>query len=331
MNFETFKKKYQKVSVEHYPHSITEEPVVSVCVQTYQHADYIVDCLEGILMQETDFSFAILLGEDASTDGTRDICIKYAKKYPENIKLFLHDRENNIEIGGQPTGRFNFLYNLYSARGKYIALCDGDDYWTDPQKLQKQVGFLENDEDYVGCFSNFMIVDRNSNVLKKKGLLKKKQRDLDISSILEFQSPKTLTTVFRRKVLPTQYCNEYRKVFNFDTFLFSLLARENPFKYLDFTSGAYREHSEGIWSENNEILQNEKQLHTFMLMKNVFDDDHEQLAISRRILRKRLKLIPLYIKKGHFIKALRFAKKVYSSSEEVSVYRILRSVFEKLI
>ena len=142
MSLEEFKSKYEKVPVEHYPTKVPEEPLVSVCVQTYQHVDYIEDCLEGILMQETSFSYEILLGEDASTDSTRNICIEYAERYPDKIRLFLHSRENNIEIGGQPTGRFNYLYNLYNANGKYIALCEGDDYWTDSLKLQKFLNFF---------------------------------------------------------------------------------------------------------------------------------------------------------------------------------------------
>ena len=111
MTFEEFNDKYQKVPVEEYPNSVSTKPTVSVCVQTYQHTHFIRDCLEGILMQETDFPFEILLGEDASTDGTREICIEYADKYPDKIRLFLHHRENNISIGGSPTGRFNFMFN----------------------------------------------------------------------------------------------------------------------------------------------------------------------------------------------------------------------------
>jgi len=136
-------KKYQKVPVREYSNQVNKKPVVSVCVQTYQHVNYIKDCLDGILMQKTTFPSEILLGEDASTDGTREVCIEYAEKYPKKIRLFLHHRKNNIKINGSPTGRFNFLYNLYSARGKYIAICEGDDYWTDPYKLQKQVDFLD--------------------------------------------------------------------------------------------------------------------------------------------------------------------------------------------
>ena len=124
--------------------TLLEFPLVSICVQTYQHAPYIAECLEGLLKQKTTFPYEIILGEDESNDGTRDICKAYAKKYPEIIRLFLRRREDVIYINGNATGRYNFIQNLRTARGKYIALCEGDDYWTDPLKLQKQVIFLEN-------------------------------------------------------------------------------------------------------------------------------------------------------------------------------------------
>ncbi len=167
MNFEAFKAKYQKVPVVHYPHSVGGGPMVSVCVQTYQHASFIRECLDGILMQQTDFPFEILLGEDESNDGTREICIEYAKKYPDKIRLFLHSRANNIAINGKPTGRFNFVNNLFSANGKYIALCEGDDYWIDPLKLQKQVDFLEANPEFSICFHWVKILWENEKILKE--------------------------------------------------------------------------------------------------------------------------------------------------------------------
>lgn len=151
MTFEEFKVKFEKVPVGVFPNQVPGDPVVSVCVQTYQHINYIKECLDGILVQQTDFPFEILLGEDNSSDGTREICIEYAQKYPDKIRLFLHHRENNIKINGRYTGRFNFLYNLYNSRGEYIAICEGDDYWTDPLKLQKQVDEMENNLDINIC------------------------------------------------------------------------------------------------------------------------------------------------------------------------------------
>jgi glycosyltransferase involved in cell wall biosynthesis len=85
-----------------------------------------------------------LIGDDESTDGTREICIEYAKKNPEKIKLFLHKRKNNIEILGRPCGIFQYIYNMLHTRGKYIAVCSGDDVWTDASKLQKQYNFLSS-------------------------------------------------------------------------------------------------------------------------------------------------------------------------------------------
>jgi glycosyltransferase involved in cell wall biosynthesis len=118
-------------------------------VLTYNHIDYIRDCIEGILIQNVDFPIEIIIGEDESSDGTRNICIEYAKKYSGKIRLFLHSRKNVIKINKKPTGRFNFLYSLSKARGKYIAYCEGDDYWTHPLKLQKQVDFLQKNPDFV--------------------------------------------------------------------------------------------------------------------------------------------------------------------------------------
>ena len=136
-----------------------EGPKVSVVVTTYNHRDYISECLEGILMQQTTFPFEIILGEDASTDGTREVCKAYAEKYSDIIRLFLRSRGDVIYIEGHPTGRSNFMESLKVSKGKYIALCEGDDYWTDPLKLQKQVDFLEAHPDYALCFHRAQLLN----------------------------------------------------------------------------------------------------------------------------------------------------------------------------
>lgn len=140
------------------------EPLVSVTVATYQHAHFIKECLDGILMQKTDFYFEVILGEDGSTDGTQEICKEYAEKYPDKIRLFIRDRKLSQFINQDgSTSRFNAIWNRMSARGKYIAWCEGDDYWTDPLKLQKQVDFLEAHPDYYAVAHNCIVVDKNSN------------------------------------------------------------------------------------------------------------------------------------------------------------------------
>lgn len=158
MDFSSFKKQFQKVAVNEWCNSVPLHPKVSVLVQTYNHEDYIRECLDSILSQKVDFEYEILLGEDESNDSTREICIEYANRFPGIIRLFLHSRKNNIKLMGKPTGRFNLCYNLYSARGEYIALCEGDDFWTEELKLQKQVSFLEANKDFTMCFHKVSIV-----------------------------------------------------------------------------------------------------------------------------------------------------------------------------
>ncbi|MBM4334043.1 MAG: glycosyltransferase [Deltaproteobacteria bacterium] len=117
-------------------------PLVSVTVVTYQHANYIRECLDGILSQQTDISYEIIIGEDGSTDGTREICMEYAKKDPDKIRLFLRNRNHSHYISENKSVMFNSPWTFMSARGKYIAICEGDDYWIDPCKLEKQLAFM---------------------------------------------------------------------------------------------------------------------------------------------------------------------------------------------
>ncbi len=139
----------EKQKVIEYANQTDLNPTVSVCITTFNHYQFIKMALDSVLKQKTNFEFEILLSEDDSNDGTREICIEYAKKYPSKIKLFLHSRENNITINNKPTGRFPFIWNLQKAKGKYIALLDGDDYWTNPLKLQKQIDFMESNPEVV--------------------------------------------------------------------------------------------------------------------------------------------------------------------------------------
>lgn len=123
------------------PHSCPEKPTVSVIVPTYNHEDYINECIDGILMQE-DCDFEAIIIEDESSDQTREICIARQRERPDRLRLILNHRENNIHIHGRPTGRFSVLYALERCRGGYIALCEGDDYWIDARKLHIQAEAL---------------------------------------------------------------------------------------------------------------------------------------------------------------------------------------------
>ena len=126
---------------------------LSVGILTYNQEKYIRQCLDSVLMQKVDFDYEIVVGDDASTDGTQDILRDYAKHYPGKFVLLLGEKNEGISM--------NYKKVLTACKGEYVALCEGDDYWTDMTKLQKQVDFLENHPDYgfVGSYSTLLFPD----------------------------------------------------------------------------------------------------------------------------------------------------------------------------
>ena len=175
-------------------------PLVTVTVTTYQHADYIKECLDGILMQKTNFPFEVIVGEDGSVDGTQEICKEYAERYPDKIRLFIRDRKLSqyVDENGKVT-RFNGIWNRMSARGKYIAWCEGDDYWIDPSKLQKQVDFLESHPECSMCFHNAKVISYNG---KGEDLYNHlREKEYTANDIVRKWSVPTASVVYRRKYL----------------------------------------------------------------------------------------------------------------------------------
>lgn len=219
------------------------KPLVSISVKTYQHVDFISDCIDGILMQETNFNYEILLGEDDSDDGTREICIEYAKRYPDKIRLFLHHRSNVIYINGSPTGRFNSIYNYIKARGKYIALCEGDDCWTNPYKLQKQIDFLERNDDFAmtshAVKTIYLGVEENHPFGKPKQIT-----SFEDLIIMKHFIP-TLSIVFRKKLIE-DLPDWYQESWVGDIPLALLLTMYGKNYYFHEIMGLKRKHSSGI-------------------------------------------------------------------------------------
>lgn len=130
------------------------EPMVSICCAAYNHAPYIAQALDSFLAQETDFGVEILVHDDASTDGTQEILRAYARRHP-GVVLPLFERENQYSRGVAIDPTFNYP----RARGKYIALCEGDDFWVDPLKLRRQVAYMEAHPECTFCFTNGYIQD----------------------------------------------------------------------------------------------------------------------------------------------------------------------------
>lgn len=135
------------------------QPKVSVILITYNHCEYIVQALESVLAQQTDFPMEILIGDDASTDGTSEIIRRYQAQYPELIRADI--RTENVGATQ------NAYLLLQKARGEYLASLEGDDYWTDPLKLQKQADLLDSHPEWIGCTHRIACVDRDGNPTEK--------------------------------------------------------------------------------------------------------------------------------------------------------------------
>jgi glycosyltransferase involved in cell wall biosynthesis len=277
-------------------------PLVSVCVQTYQHARFIAQCLESILIQQTNFHFEIIVGEDESSDGTREICKQYAEKYPEKIRLFLRSRKNVIYINNRPTGRFNFVENLKAAKGKYVALCEGDDYWSDASKLQKQVDILQNNPRFSMAFHNTSLVDTNGTMLTEYYIGPKKRIDRTFREVFLGKIP-TATVMFRRDLI-NEFPKEFYKVLNADTFLFALLTQYGDAKYInEIKPSVYRIHAGGIWSSQSQIEKHFHALNTLENLLTVLKSEYKETIRYYQLIRI-YKITSLYIQHSYSLKKI---------------------------
>lgn len=147
------------IDYEYIKSSNNDEVCVSVLVLVYNHELYLRQAMDSILMQKTQYSYKIIVGEDCSTDNSRDILMEYYKRYPDKIELILY--KNNV--GAER----NWVEVAKACTGEYIAYLEGDDYWTDSLKLEKQISFLKKNKQYIGTAHNIRCVDKNGNFLHR--------------------------------------------------------------------------------------------------------------------------------------------------------------------
>ena len=226
---------------------VSNEIVVSICCITYNHAPYIRQCLDGFMMQQTDFAFEVLIHDDASTDGTTEIIKEYEVRYPDVIKP-IYEEENQWVKGRRGSAVFNFP----RARGKYIAMCEGDDYWTDPLKLQKQVNLLNKHIDVVLCSHLFATVVGGAigDSINRYW----QNRKFNLKDIMHGEWPlQTATIMFRKEALNSVVLTQYDALS--DTILVYLLLKEGYGYVMPDIMSIYRESSQGIWSSLDDCAQ----------------------------------------------------------------------------
>lgn len=246
------------------------ELLVSVCCITYNHAPYIRQCLDGFLMQKTNFKYEIIIHDDCSTDGTTDVVREYADKYPNIIVPIIQDV--NQYQNGNTSILASFLYP--KVRGKYIAICEGDDYWIDPLKLQKQVDLLEKNLDVGLCFTDFNRLFQNKNKIETN-LLKSNPKDFPSSfkSLDEWLLLKAyvgpMTWCYRRDTI-----NMFPTVNSLDGsfVLFShFLANSKVICMKNETTAVYRHHDGGVSHQNSELKIYERTRNLFTTQLKLAD------------------------------------------------------------
>ena len=241
-------------------------PLLSIACTTYNHVNFIELSLRGFLIQRTTFPFEIVVHDDASTDGTTQILNQYRELYPKIIRLVVQE-QNQYSRGQKP-----FAYIYPELRGQYIAICEGDDYWTDPKKLEKQVTFLERNPEYVISGHDACVIDEKGNVIRQFKLAKSSRRDY---SGLEMQTGiadiLSLSRVFRRVLKDDEALAERSLVKNGDSFLISLLGQHGASHFhFDIEPAVYRVHPGGVWSVLSRKSRAQAQATTWLLISNYY-------------------------------------------------------------
>lgn len=218
--------------------------LVSIRCLVYNHEPFLRQCLDGFVMQKTNFRFEAIVHDDASTDGSAAIIREYAEKYPDIIKP-IYETENRYSKHDGSLGR---IINA-ACRGKYIAMCEGDDYWIDPLKLQKQVDILEHHKNVYLVYTGFDTVDESSNLINRPlydDFMKKSKSGDIFRALLHGNFILTLTICYRKEVL-VQYEKNNVKL---DYSLFLQAASMGDVVYLPSKSGCYRLNRKGAMSTN---------------------------------------------------------------------------------
>jgi glycosyltransferase involved in cell wall biosynthesis len=284
-------------------------PKVSICCITYNHEQFISQALDSFLMQETDFPYEIVIGDDCSTDNTPRIIEQYRQKYPDIIRVLERKKNLGSEI--------NFVKTIEACHGEYVALCDGDDYWIAPNKLAKQSSFLDSNGAFNFCCHRSLYYDMNSDETASQYVDIFDNIHLKEITIENFLNPFIIPTnsiLFRNlnTLIPAPFNKEGIK----DIFLFSLLLKEAKGICFKEEMSVYRIHSTGIWSTISTLDKLKSNFYTAKKMFTAFDKNHKH--IHDFIFRTAVEYIKIIQKNKKFklelILATWFVMKNYSTN-----------------
>lgn len=219
-----------------------DDLVVSIQCMVYNHEPYLRQCLDGFVMQKTNFKFEAIVHDDVSTDGSVAIIREYAAKYPDIIKP-IYETENQYS---KKDGSLDKIMKD-ACRGKYIAICEGDDYWTDPFKLQKQVNFLDEHQLYSAYATNSKIIDKDGNQIRL--FSNKESREIyNMNEIVEKRQFHTASVLWRNRCY-RDICPKY----HWDTYIWCYLLTKGKIWYDNAITCVYRKAEQGVTSTTPRI------------------------------------------------------------------------------
>jgi glycosyltransferase involved in cell wall biosynthesis len=274
-------------------------PKVSVAMITYNHETFITQAVESVMMQETDFPYELVIGEDCSSDRTRDICIKLQRKYPDRIKLLLPE-EN---LGIQP----NFVQTLKACEGEYIALLEGDDYWTAVWKLQKQIQFLETHPECSSCSHSVETRYEAGATPPARATVSAAVEFYSLTDVLLRPVAQTCSIVFRNHFKGT-FPEWFSKLGFGDWALMVLNAERGLLGYLNEVMGCYRVHTGGAWSASTRIWQLEQLIVLYESFAHHFRGKYRLIA-KQHLSRRYCHLSLLYLDEHRTADAIKCAWK----------------------
>jgi glycosyltransferase involved in cell wall biosynthesis len=247
------------------------KPTVSVAMITYGHEKYIKQAIEGVLMQECDFEIELIITNDCSPDKTDKIVNEIIQNHPKSswIKYTLHEQN----IGMNP----NFIWNLEQCEGKYIAICEGDDYWTDTLKLQKQVDLMEKTESYSLCFHNVTILKGHKKSIQYK--TRKQPFFYTIKDLAKINFIHTCSVMYKREFMKDILNLTKLNLPATDYVTHMLAANYGDIGYINEPMAVYRE-GVGVWSSNSEL----KILSDWVIVLNYLIDYYKENQIIRDLL-----------------------------------------------
>ncbi|MFV0419931.1 MAG: glycosyltransferase [Dysgonomonas sp.] len=260
--------------------------LVSVSMITYNHEKFIAEAIEGVVMQKTNFRFELVIGEDLSTDNTRAVCLEFQKKYPDIIRLRLNDPNQGMML--------NWINNIESGQGKYIALCDGDDYWTDPYKLQKQVDFMESNSDFSMCshkVHTLMCGHLDENMEMEQDILTTEDIIRKDWGLL------TASIFFRKDAHKTP--DWYYTVKNGDYALQLIVSLSGKIKFLPDYMAVYRQHLGGVSSTLKPLNQTAWMVYLLDEFNRYTNHGFKKVIVERI---KRMFKIQVYYAKGYSLR-----------------------------